>query len=340
MTEKILPIAFSLFCLASCASPQGFVRSRLTSEIMAAPNGGRETIGASIAAFNPIQYDAAYMVEVGPPRATLAYWVTNPTPERLAMLKPPEWVGDRCARPGDPPRGVAILLSGWTRQSHRNGTFMPRVLTVLLCQGWRMIAPDLRGFGESTGDVASYGVYDSEDLKQLLDDVEARGLSTGPVIVVGHSYGALVAFQYAAKDRRISALLAFSGPKSLQAIAPAVRATAGLENPLLNAMFGDELSDDMVRSAIEEASKRNGVDPSKADGVAAARILKIPYLIAHGRSDRVVPFADAEALAAANPARSTFWSSDADDHGSYFNKTEFVRYVFEWLFALPRTRQM
>lgn len=337
MIPKVLRVGLLLFVLASCSSSKEFIKNRLSAEIMAPPNGGRQNISASISHFNPLQYDAAYTVDVGPPHATLAYWVTNPTPERLAMLNPPEWVGNRCVQPGDPPRGVAILLSGWTRQSHREGTFMPRILTVLLCQGWRMLAPDLRGFGESTGDVASYGVYDSQDLKQLLNDARAKGLASGPVIVIGHSYGALVAFQFAAKDSRISALLAFSGPKDFQSIAPAVRATAGLENPVLNAVMGNELSDEAVNEAILEASSRNGLDPSLADGVAAAKKLKIPFLVSHGRLDRVVPFSDAQALAAANPIRADFWIGDSDDHVSYFNNSDFVRYVFEWLYKLPHS---
>jgi pimeloyl-ACP methyl ester carboxylesterase len=335
-SKSIFPALLTLGLLGSCASPDAFVRDRVTSGVMAPPNGGRAQVSPRIAEFNPLQYDAAYTVDVGPPDATLAYWVTNPTPERLGMLRPPEWVADRCVHTSDPPRGVAIVLSGWTRQSNRDGAYMPRILTTLLCQGWRMVVPDLRGFGESTGQVASYGIYDSQDLRQLLDDLHARGLLTEPVIVLGHSYGALVALQFAAKDRRVSALLAFSGPKDLRSIVPAVRSTAGIENPLINAVLGDRLSDDLVRSAIEEASIRNGVDPSKADGVAAARILKIPYLVAHGRADNVVPVSDAEALAAANPTRSTLWIGPADDHNSYFNNSDFVRYVFEWLYALPR----
>lgn len=338
LQRQLFSVLFLAVYLTSCASPDAFVKDRAVSEILAPPNGGRARVSAKIAEFNSLQYDAAFTVDVGPPSATLAYWVTNPTPERLAMLRPPEWVADRCARPGDPPRGVAIILSGWTRQSNRDGTFMPRILTTLLCQGWRMVAPDLRGFGESTGLIASYGVYDSNDLKQLLDDLQARGLLTEPVVVIGHSYGALVGLQYAAKDRRVSALLAFSGPKNLRSIGPAVRSAAGMENPVLNAMLGDRLNDDVLKSAIEEASIRHGIDPSMADGVAAAHMLKIPYLVAHGRADKVVPFADAEALVAANPARATLWVGETDDHNSYFSETDFVRFVFEWLYALPRAR--
>lgn len=327
------------FFLASCTSPDTFVKNRVTAEVMAPPNGGRQSVSGRIAEFNPVQYDAAYTVDIGPPKATLACWVTNPTPERLGMLHPPEWVGDRCVRPGDPPRGVAIVLNGWSRQSNREGAAMPRILTTLLCQGWRMVVPDLRGFGESTGEIASYGIHDSHDLTQLLDDVRRRGLLTGPAIVLGHSYGALVALQYAAKDRRISAALAFSGPKDLASIAPAVRAAAGVYNPVLNAVLGDRLNDDVVKAAIQEAAAKNDLDPAKADGVAAARSLKIPYLIAHGRADNVVPVADAEALAAANPKKATLWVGDSHDHVSYFDDTTFVRYIFEWLYALPRASQ-
>jgi hypothetical protein len=107
--RKWLPASLLAVFLMSCASPDAFVKEKVASEVMAPPNGGRNRISPKIAEFNPLQYDAAYTVEVGPPPATLAYWVTNPTPERLAMLRPPEWVLIDAPVPAIP--RVALRLS-------------------------------------------------------------------------------------------------------------------------------------------------------------------------------------------------------------------------------------
>ena len=284
----VMPRSASLIALsallAGCANADGYLRSEVEAEVMAPPNGGRTQTGDHMRDFNPIQFDDVHTVEVGPPSATLVYWVATPTPERVARLRIPDWAQGRCVGPEGlaAPRGVAIVLSGWTRQSNRDGTWMPREYGALICQGWRVVAPDLRGFGDSTGDVASYGIYDRRDLKQLVDELGRRDLLNGPVIVIGHSYGASVALQYAAADPRVKAVVALSGQRNLLSIGPAVRAEAARSFPIVSSAFLGRLDDAMVRSAIEDASRKVGLDPAQSDSVTAARQLKIPYFVAHG----------------------------------------------------------
>ena len=53
--------------------------------------------------------------------------------------------------------------------------------------GFRVIAPDLRGHGRSTGEWLTYGVQESRDLSQLL--AALRIPPSLPVGVMGGSYG-------------------------------------------------------------------------------------------------------------------------------------------------------
>ncbi|MER5435104.1 alpha/beta hydrolase [Streptomyces sp. NPDC002588] len=77
-----------------------------------------------------------------------------------------------------------LLVHGATCDSHdfaaQIGAFSAR---------HRVIAPDLRGHGRSSGLTGGQRPRDfAADLSELLDDIDA-----GPVVVVGHSLGALVA---------------------------------------------------------------------------------------------------------------------------------------------------
>jgi pimeloyl-ACP methyl ester carboxylesterase len=82
--------------------------------------------------------------------------------------------------------------------------------------GYRVVLVDLRGHGRSTGKWIGYGTFETRDLEQLMDDLQKKGLTTGPVGLLGISYGASVGLQLAGHDRRIGAVVAiepFSDPR-------------------------------------------------------------------------------------------------------------------------------
>lgn len=87
---------------------------------------------------------------------------------------------------GDP----VILLHGYAENSH-----MWRPLMVELASSHTVIAPDLRGFGQSSKPMTGY------DKKTMAQDVHALATSLGlqRAIVVGHDIGLMVAYAYAAQ---------------------------------------------------------------------------------------------------------------------------------------------
>lgn len=87
---------------------------------------------------------------------------------------------------GDP----VLLLHGYAQTSH-----MWRPLIPQLARTHTVIAPDLRGFGDSAKPQSGY------DKKTLAQDVHAlaRLLGHGRVGVVGHDIGLMVAYAYAAQ---------------------------------------------------------------------------------------------------------------------------------------------
>ena len=83
-----------------------------------------------------------------------------------------------------------LLLHGYAQNSH-----MWRPLMAELCKTHRLIAPDLRGFGDTTKADSGY------DKKTMAQDVHAltQKLAIGKAGVVGHDIGLMVAYAYAAQ---------------------------------------------------------------------------------------------------------------------------------------------
>jgi len=83
-----------------------------------------------------------------------------------------------------------ILLHGFAQNSH-----MWRPLMVELAKSHTVIAPDLRGFGQSEKPKSGY------DKKTMAQDVHALATSLGinQATIVGHDIGLMVAYAYAAQ---------------------------------------------------------------------------------------------------------------------------------------------
>ena len=83
-----------------------------------------------------------------------------------------------------------ILLHGYAENSH-----MWRPLMAQLAKSHTVIAPDLRGFGQSSKPMTGY------DKKTMAQDIHALAQSLGyqHEVVVGHDIGLMVAYAYAAQ---------------------------------------------------------------------------------------------------------------------------------------------
>ncbi len=95
-----------------------------------------------------------------------------------------------CAGDGGP---TALLLHGWPETSHA----WRRVLPTLAASGYVVVAPDLRGCGDSDHPTGGYDAKTRmEDVREL---VSALGLAEEPLFVAGHGEaGAETALAFAA----------------------------------------------------------------------------------------------------------------------------------------------
>ncbi len=165
-----------------------------------------------------------------------------------------------------PPRGTLIHLHGVSdnRASARG------ILDHFRQCGFDVVAYDSRAHGESGGEVATFGHFEKEDLRHVLDT-----LRPGPIVLVGSSLGAAVALQTAAEDPRISAVVAAESFCDLRTV---VTERAPF-------FFTDHAIERSIRLA-EQKGKFQIKDISPE--LAALRI-KVPVLLIHGADDKDTP---------------------------------------------------
>ena len=215
-------------------------------------------------------------VAVGPPPAELS----------IAVVDTPN------------PRGTVFVLHG-IRDAKES---MSGWAAMLANAGYRAVLVDLRGHGRSTGDTLSYGVRESADLSQVLDALTARKLVVGRVGVMGHSYGAATAIQWAGRDPRVEAVIAVSSFASLRAVVPGYVILP--------------LPSSFVNRVVDQAGERAGFDPDAASPVDAIGRTRAAVLLIHGRADGRIPPWHSERIYAAGLGHAELVLVDGEGHDS------------------------
>ena len=184
-----------------------------------------------------------------------------------------------------------------------------------LSKGFRVIAPDLRGFGES-GLPPGETTVDSyaDDIADLI-----AHWKTGPVLLAGHSMGGYIALAFARRHPKLLRGLVFVASRSTADDAEtasnrrSVAARLRSESPqfvaesMLPRMPASGNRDPTLLSAI-----RALMEPLRADGIAQAQLalasrpdstpllpqVSCPALVVAGEKDAIIPLEDAGIFAA------------------------------------------
>lgn len=100
---------------------------------------------------------------------------------------------------------VALLLHGWPQ----DGSSWRRVAPLLVDAGYRVVAPDLKGFGRSEAPRTGYDAATlADEISQLI-----KGLHAERVVLVGHDWGGVIAVATAFRHPgRVQALVVASAP--------------------------------------------------------------------------------------------------------------------------------
>jgi pimeloyl-ACP methyl ester carboxylesterase len=192
--------------------------------------------------------------------------------------------------------GAGVNLAGWRcrASTRRRGTLVylhgiadtrasaSGIIERFGRRGFDVVAYDSRAHGESEGEICTYGFFEKDDLRLVLDTV-----ADGPIVLLGMSLGAAVALQHAARDRRVTAVIAAEPFSDLRTIAIA-------RAPLF-------FTSGAIERAFTLAEQQGNFRIGAVDTAAAARSIAAPVLLIHGAVDSDTSPEHAQRVLAALP---------------------------------------
>jgi pimeloyl-ACP methyl ester carboxylesterase len=226
------------------------------------------------------------------------------------------------------PRGTVVILHGIRSDKTAVATLGKQIAD----EGYTSVVPDLPGHGRSSGDWLTYGVREAGLLSALLDELGALGRLKGAVGIVGISYGAAVAIQWAAVDARVRAVIAVAPFSSLRRVVPHY-----VEHYL--PLIGMVVPDALVEEGVDRAGVLAHFDPDAASPLNAISRTRAQVLLVHGRADRHIPYEHSVALHRAAPDHSELVLLDGEEHLSIVADrtrtiaTQGMRWLHRWLAA-------
>jgi hypothetical protein len=153
-----------------------------------------------------------------------------------------------------------------------------------LQNGYRVLLPDSRAHGESGGDLATYGLRESDDIHHWVSLLYDRGASC--VYGLGDSMGAALVLESLRAEPRFCAVVADSGFSTFRSVAYDREGYfVGLGRFGLERVFGRTIGLLPAEVGIRYAKSRYGVDLDQASPKDALRTSNVPVLLIHGDAD-------------------------------------------------------
>ena len=270
-------------------------------------------------------------VEVGPPSARLCYRIIDPADYDLKVSST-NWLEHgrkefeftfHADLPGrsnlwtSAPRGTVILLHGYGLAQFAMAPWALRLAQA----GWRCVLVDLRGHGKSTGKHIYFGIQETHDLTQLLDQLEHDKRLDEPVAAFGESYGAALALRWKEVEPRVSTVVA---------IAP----YAGLSNAVLNICreYAGWMPEMFIKAGLIKLPSTLQSPADALDTTTGLARSPVVALFVAGAEDKITPVADVKQLhALAAPGSELVVVPDATHEAVTYFFAELVPPVLAWL---------
>ena len=193
-------------------------------------------------------------------------------------------------------KACVIVLHGIADSRLAGIGFAPMFLEA----GYSVLAPDLRAHGESGGDLATYGILETDDVRRWAAWMRDRGCERR--FGLGASLGGAVLIQAAAQPGLFDAIVAECSYRSFRAVAED-RVAQRLPGPQpITRAFARSV----VAAGFVYARVRYGLDLRDASPESVAPSLNTRLLLIHGLADNETPPEHSRAIAAAAPA-SELW---------------------------------
>jgi pimeloyl-ACP methyl ester carboxylesterase len=208
---------------------------------------------------------------------------------------------------GDAPaqRGRALLVHGWNAAS----TDWAPVARRLAARGMQVFVADMPGHGAARGRTSS--------LPRFVRALEAIDRHHGPFdLWVGHSMGANAVLTAVARGARVGRLVLVA-----TLVRPA-RALRGFAR-------GFGLTAEATQAYLRSIERAEAMPLEDVEAERNAARVSSPTLLIHDRRDKVIPFEDAQALAAALPS-ARFVPTDGLGHNRVLASDEVANTILRF----------
>ena len=224
---------------------------------------------------------------------------------------------------------VVIVLHGHGDNRAGMAGFVP----LLLRHHYAVLAPDSRAHGESGGEIATFGLYESRDLSRWVDWLNAQHYQ-GCIYGLGESMGAAILLQALPNEPRLCAGVAESPYATFREVAYdrlARRIGGGLWARRLLCM-------PLVSEAFLYARLRYGIDFDQDSPARAMASPHAPVLLIHGMEDFNIPLRHCETILNHHAGLMEFWQVPGARHTGAFSAQpeEFEHRVTEWFTRFSR----
>ena len=220
--------------------------------------------------------------------------------------------------PGEGPSRAVTLVHGL--EGSKADQHVLKTACVYFEAGYGVLMFDLRGHGESEGMRTTLGYQEVRDVRGALSWLEEQGFEPGKVVLHGWSMGGATVLRSAPRTG-VAAVIEESGyadlPLLLRDRLPESSGLPPFFNPgifLMAKLFLD--FDPWAVKPGEGAAKLSG------EGV--------PLLIVHSTDDEVVPFEQAQMLAACDP-NAELWKIGGYGHVEAYSYPEYRRRLLDFL---------
>lgn len=268
-----------------------------------------------------------------PRRAIPASPLTALTPEQAQAIG--EW------RSVEIPAADGAVLRGWLLLPRAsNGGYITALhgiadsrigqlglASLSLRNHYAVLLPDSRGHGASGGDLVTYGLRESADVRRWYDWLK-RTEHPRNIYGFGESLGGSILLQSLPITPGFSAVAAECPYASFRGIAE-YRVAQRLPIPGWLAEPGAAA---LVWSGFVYARWKYGLDFRMVSPENAISQTKVPILLIHGLADAKTPVINSRTLAARNHARVTLWLVQGARHTGAYQAApaEFERRVIRW----------
>jgi pimeloyl-ACP methyl ester carboxylesterase len=198
---------------------------------------------------------------------------------------------------------AAVLITGLSPHERNNGTapWIPfrDIADALTRNGIAVLRADDRGVGKSTGDQATFTIFDkADDVRTEVAWLRGHaGVDPKRIMLIGYSEGGLIAPMVAAKDPAIAAVITMAGPGVVgMEVARYQVEQAIVKDTRIPELDREKEFNRQLAEALKDLTPHES-SFVKADPEGYDRLVTCPILIIQGATDATVPVRSAERIA-------------------------------------------